>query len=57
MERINDIREAVATALEQRGLSNTQFLGEIREGKRDDCPFMIGALAWDRRMQSLADAS
>lgn len=52
MDRIEDIREAVATALEQRGMSNTQFLGEIREGKRDDGPFTTGALAWDQRMQA-----
>lgn len=57
MERIEDIREAVATALEQRGLSNTQFLGEIREGKRDDGPFMTGALAWDQRMQTEDEGS
>ena len=52
MDRIEDIRDAVAAALEQRGLGNTQFLGEIREGKRDDGPFMTGALAWDFRMQT-----
>lgn len=51
MEHINDIREAVARALEQRGLSNTRLLGEIREGKRDDGPFMTGALARDQRLQ------
>ncbi|WP_167706615.1 hypothetical protein [Sphingobium fuliginis] len=48
MERIDDIREAVAGALEARGLNNQQFLREIRDGQRDDGPFMIGALAWDR---------
>lgn len=52
MDRIEDIRDTVAKALEQRGLSNAQFLGEIREGKRDDGPFMTGALAWDQRMQT-----
>lgn len=57
MEHINDIRDAVAKALEQRGLSNTQFLGEIREGKCDDGPFMTGALARDQRLQRRADAS
>jgi hypothetical protein len=41
----DDIREAVAKTLEARGLDNRQFLNEIREGKRDDGPFMIGALA------------
>lgn len=57
MEHIRDIREAVAKALEDRGLSNTQFLVEIREGKRDDGPFMTGALAWDQRLQSKATGS
>lgn len=57
MERIEDIRDAVAKALEQRGLSNRQFLGEICKGKRDDGPFMTGALAWDQRLQRKADAS
>ena len=49
MERIDDVRDAVACALEARGLSNRQFISEIREGKRDDGPFMLGALAWAHR--------
>ena len=45
MERIDDIRDAVAKALEARGFDNRKFLGEIRNGQRDDGPYMIGALA------------
>lgn len=52
MERIEDIRTAVANELEARGLSNRAFIGEIREGKRDDGPFMTGALAWDRQLRA-----
>lgn len=55
MERIEDIRNAVATVLEQRGLSNTQFIAEIRDGKRDDGPFMTGALAWERQLMEASD--
>ncbi|WP_164546020.1 hypothetical protein [Sphingobium yanoikuyae] len=45
MDRINDIRDAVARALEARGFDNRKFLGELRAGQRDDGPYMIGALA------------
>ncbi|WP_201026662.1 hypothetical protein [Sphingobium sp. MI1205] len=45
MQRIDDIRDAVAKALEERGFDNRKFLGEIRDGQRDDGPYMIGALA------------
>lgn len=45
MNTIDQIRDAVATDLEQRGLDNRKFLREIRSGKRDDGPYMIGALA------------
>jgi len=45
MQRIDDIRDAVAKALEARGLDNRNFLRDIREGRRDDGPYMIGALA------------
>ncbi|WP_189338385.1 hypothetical protein [Sphingobium sp. SCG-1] len=50
MENIEEIRNAVAEALEERGFSNTHFLGEIRSGERDDGPFMTGAIAWNRRL-------
>ncbi|UZW54077.1 hypothetical protein NUH86_11075 [Sphingobium sp. JS3065] len=36
MERIDDIRGAVADALEKRGHENRRFLQDIREGRRDD---------------------
>ena len=45
MERIDEIRDAVARELERRGFDNRQFLSEIRAGQRDDGPFMMGALA------------
>ncbi len=45
MNTIDQIRDAVARDLEQRGLDNRKFLREIRSGKRDDGPYMIGALA------------
>lgn len=45
MKTIDQIRDAVARDLEQRGFDNRKFLREIRSGKRDDGPYMIGALA------------
>ncbi|WP_169800571.1 hypothetical protein [Sphingobium cloacae] len=54
MERIDDIREAVATALETRGLNNREFLRDIREGRRDEGPYMLGALAWDQQLKEQA---
>jgi hypothetical protein len=45
MNTLNQIRDAVASELETRGLDNRKFLREIRAGKRDDGPYMIGALA------------
>ena len=46
MDTIENVRAAVADALETRGHGNLEFIREIREGSRDDGPFMIGALAW-----------
>jgi hypothetical protein len=43
--KIEDVRGAVADTLEARGLDNRKFLREIRSGKRDESPYMIGALA------------
>lgn len=43
--KIEDIRRAVADTLQARGLNNRTFLREIRTGKRDDSPYMIGAIA------------
>lgn len=45
MEQIKEIRQAVATALETRGLDNREFLRQIRSGEQDDGPYMTGALA------------
>lgn len=42
---IQDIRNAVAQALEVRGLDNREFLRQIRSGEQDDGPYMTGALA------------
>ena len=51
------IRAAVAGELEERGLGNRPFLEDIREGRRDDGPFMIGAIAWAKQLQmATADA-
>ena len=55
MEHIDDIRDAVAEALKTRGIGNPAFLEEIREGRRDDGPFMIGALAWADRVKVAAE--
>lgn len=49
MEHIEQVRAAVADALDARGLSNKQFITEVRQGLRDDGPFMLGALAWAAR--------
>lgn len=43
--KLEDVREAVVTELEARGIGNGPFYDEIREGRRDDGPFMVGALA------------
>lgn len=45
MSKVEDVRSAVADELERRGHPNRQFIAEIREGRRDDGPFMVGALA------------
>lgn len=42
----------VADALDARGFSNKAFVAELREGKRDDSPYMVGALAWAEREQA-----
>lgn len=45
MDRIKEIRGAVASELERRGLDNRRFLRQIRAGEKDEGPYMIGALA------------
>ena len=46
MTKIEDVRVAVAEALEKRDIGQPPFWNDIREGRRDDTPFMIGALIW-----------
>lgn len=41
---ITDIRAAVANGLEQRDIGLPSFHQDIRDGRRDDTPFMVGAL-------------
>jgi hypothetical protein len=41
---IEVVRAAVANGLEQRDIGMPAFRDDIREGRRDDTPFMIGAL-------------
>lgn len=41
---ISDIRAAVADGLEKRDVGMPAFRDDIREGRRDDTPFMIGAI-------------
>lgn len=48
MTSIEQAREAVAAELEARGFSNREFIAEVRDGRRDDGPYMIGALALAR---------
>lgn len=55
MPKVEDIRVAVADELERRGLSNREFIAEIREGRRNDGPFMIGALAVAHRAVAVAE--
>jgi hypothetical protein len=43
---IDVIRDAVARELQNRGIGDRAFYEEIREGRRDDSPFMVGAIAW-----------
>lgn len=52
MQDLEKVRAAVADALEQKGHGNREFLADIREGRRDDGPFMIGARAWFERQRA-----
>lgn len=55
MYEIDKVGAAVADRLEARGHGNQQFLREIREGRRDGGPFMVGALIW-AQVQVMAPA-
>jgi len=49
MLKLEEVRDAVASELEARGIGDPPFYEQIREGRRDDGPFMIGALALAKR--------
>ena len=54
---LSRVRQAVADELEACGLGNRTFIEEVRAGKRDDSPYMVGAIAWARAaMRMKADA-
>jgi hypothetical protein len=55
MYMIEDVRAAVADALAARGVGDDTWRADIREGRRDDTPFMIGALIW-AQVQALTPA-
>ncbi len=44
MRDIEHIRAVVADGLEARDIGGLAWRQDIREGRRDDTPFMIGAL-------------
>jgi hypothetical protein len=46
MVKIEDVRAAVAEALQERDIGQPPFWNDIREGRRDDTPFMVGAMIW-----------
>lgn len=46
MEMIEAVRAAVADGLETRDIGQPGWRNDIREGRCDDTPFMIGALIW-----------
>jgi hypothetical protein len=52
MLKLEEVRDAVASELEARGIGDPPFYEQIREGRRDDGPFMIGALALAKRRES-----
>lgn len=54
MDSINDVRAAVADALAARDIGQPAWRQDIREGRRDDTPFMIGALAIAERTATQA---
>ena len=49
-DRIERLRAAVAAHLEAREIGDPAFYEEIREGKRDVGPFMVGAMAWEESL-------
>ncbi len=55
MQNIERVRAAVADGLAAREIGGTAWRQDIREGRRDDTPFMIGALIW-AQVQALVPA-
>ncbi|MEC3912205.1 hypothetical protein U5A82_17500 [Sphingobium sp. CR2-8] len=53
--QIEHVRAAVADGLEARDIGDQSWRQDIREGRRDDTPFMIGALIW-AQVQALTPA-
>lgn len=54
MDSIKEVRAAVADALATRGIGQPSWRQDIREGRRDDTPFMIGAPAIAERVSTQA---
>ena len=54
-ESVNQVRATVADGLEARGIGGAAWRQDIREGRRDDTPFMVGALIL-AQVQALAPA-
>jgi len=55
MQNIETVRSAVADGLKERNIGDDSWRQDIREGRRDDTPFMVGALIW-AQVQALTPA-
>ena len=55
MTHIEQVRAAVADGLQARGVGNADFIADIREGRRDGTPFMVGAIILAERVAAPAD--
>jgi hypothetical protein len=53
LENVNQMRAAMADGLEARNIGGAAWRHDIREGRRDDTPFMVGALIM-AQVQALA---
>lgn len=49
---IEQVRAIVADALDERDIGIPQFRRDIREGRRDETPFMVGALVMARSIDT-----
>ncbi|CAM8655440.1 hypothetical protein [Sphingobium cupriresistens] len=54
MEQIEQVRAAVVDALKARDIGRPVFWDDILEGRRDDTPFMVGALIWAEHVRAAA---